>query len=76
MIVEKNKIDVGSKPSVEDIMPLIKTLNKQYGLWTDKDYKKIESELIEAAKLGHKSVLEVFTKYYSEYVEFARYGDR
>ncbi len=66
----KCKVSLKGMKTVSDAYSMIMTLNKQYGLWTDKDYKSIGEELVEASNTGFTEFLSVFEKYYGEYVEF------
>ena len=66
----KSKVSLKGMKTVSDAYSMIMTLNKQYGLWTDKDHKAIAEELIEASNTGLTEFLSVFEKYYGDYVEF------
>ena len=66
----KCKVSLKGMKTVSDAYSMIMTLNKQYGLWTDKDYKTIAEELVEASNNGLTEFLSVFKKYYGDYVEF------
>ena len=66
----KCKVSLKGLNTVSDVYGMIMTLNKQYGLWTDKDYKAIGEELVEASNNGYEEFISVFEKYYGEYVKF------
>jgi len=66
----QSRVSLKGLETVEDVFPMVMTLNKQYGKWTDKDWKSIAVELIEASNDGYNQFLAVFEKYYSDYVIF------
>ena len=66
----KSKVSLKGLDTVSDVYPMVMTLNKQYGRWTDKDYKAIAEELDEASNNGYHEFISTFEKYYKEYVEF------
>ena len=66
----KCKVSLKGMKTVSDAYSMIMTLNKQYGLWTDNDYKTIAEELVEVSNNGLTEFLSVFKKYYGDYVEF------
>tara|TARA_Y100000004_G_C8764421_1_gene347981 strand:- start:363 stop:587 length:225 start_codon:yes stop_codon:yes gene_type:complete len=68
----KSKVSLKGLETVEDILPMIRTLTKQYGLWTDQDYKSILTEIDEASNVGYDAVIETFNKYYKDYVVFTK----
>ena len=66
----KSTISLEELKTVDDVFPMIITLNRQYGLWTDKDWKSIGVELIEASNNGYNELLAVFEYYYGNYITF------
>jgi hypothetical protein len=66
----KSKVSLKGLITIEDVLPMITTLNRQYGKWLDKDHKKILTEIDEATNNGYDSVIETFSKHYGHYVEF------
>ena len=67
----KSKVSVKHCKTYNDASPMLMTLAKQYGLWTDQEYRDIQEELEEQGqKHGLLAGLRVIEKYFNDYIEF------
>jgi hypothetical protein len=66
--ITKSKVSLKGLTEYQDIEPMLMTLTKQYGSWTDQDYETIQDE-IHADKTFYGAI-SIFEKYFSLYVEF------
>jgi len=75
--IEKSKVSLKGLKSYEHIEPMLMTLSKVYGRWTDQDYRKIQLEIQTAGTTedAFNNSLEVFNRYFSMYVEFTNKGE-
>jgi len=66
--ITKSKVSLKGFTEYQDIEPMLMTLTKTYGSWTDQDYVSIQDEI--HADRTFYGAISIFEKYFSLYVEF------